>query len=444
MTFIKKIRSTYWLIQAFYKRHGKTILRATVIATILLGLGAFLLQYAPAFHKTNRVGQIGKYTLVNLPGNILQHISVGLVQIDDSGAISQGLADTWTIDSTNKIYRFTLSTTKRWHDSKKLRPEDISYSFKDVTSQIEGNDIVFTLKEPFSPFMNALAKPLLKGKLGVGDYHISHTKIYGGSFQSITIMNDTNKIIYKFYPTENSLLTAYKLGEIDSIYGLSYVPEDIKLEKRNIIQNSTEDSRIAVIFLNNNDSLLQSKSTRQSLAYAINDKSFGHTRAFTPLNDTSWAYNENVKDYAFDKVKANNLFAADNKEIGNIKIELKTILQYLDTAEQIASDWRENLGIQVDVKVVTGITSDYQALLADYAPPMDPDQYSIWHSTQGTNFTHFSNLKVDKLLEDGRRTLDMKLRKDIYIDFQRFLLEDSPAIFLFKTNNFNISRKPIF
>jgi peptide/nickel transport system substrate-binding protein len=93
--------------------------------------------------------------------------------------------------------------------------------------------------------------------------------------------------------------------------------------------------------------------------------------------------------------------------------------------------------------VVSSVTSDYQILLADFTPPIDPDQYSIWHSTQNTNFTHFSNLKIDKLLEDGRRTSDQKLRKEIYQDFQRFLLEDCPAVFLFKSNSYSISRKTL-
>ena len=120
------------------------------------------------------------------------------------------------------------------------------------------------------------------------------------------------------------------------------------------------------------------------------------------------------------------------------------MLQYLDLAESIATSWRETLGVQVDVKVVSGVTSDYQIILADFTPPVDPDQYSIWHSTQPTNFTHFSNLKIDKLLEDGRRTSDQKLRQEIYQDFQRFLLEDCPAVFLFKSNSYTLSRQPLF
>jgi peptide/nickel transport system substrate-binding protein len=158
----------------------------------------------------------------------------------------------------------------------------------------------------------------------------------------------------------------------------------------------------------------------------------------------SWVHNENVKTYEYDLEHAKSLLALDIQDIAELKLDLKTTLQYLEVAEEIATNWRDGLGIKVDVKVVPGITNDYQILLADYAPPLDPDQYGIWHSTQKTNFTRFTNLKVDKLLEDGRRTLDKKLRTEIYEDFQRFLLEDSPAVFLFETNTQTITRKSIF
>jgi len=73
--------------------------------------------------------------------------------------------------------------------------------------------------------------------------------------------------------------------------------------------------------------------------------------------------------------------------------------------------------------------------------PPDPDQHALWHSTQPTNLTHYSDLKVDKLLEDGRQISDQARRREIYQDFQRFLVEDSPAIFLSHPVTYTITRK---
>jgi peptide/nickel transport system substrate-binding protein len=94
------------------------------------------------------------------------------------------------------------------------------------------------------------------------------------------------------------------------------------------------------------------------------------------------------------------------------------------------------------LQVISQIPSDYQAFLAIFDIPDDPDQYSMWHSTQtATNITHYQNPRIDKLLEDGRSEINIDARKKIYFDFQRFLVEDSPAAFLYYPTTYSIGRK---
>jgi peptide/nickel transport system substrate-binding protein len=418
---------------------------AVVIGTTVLGLSVILMQLVPSYRPHLKIGRVGKFTTNNLPKDILAKISSGLVQVGENGEYEPGIAESWEISDNGKTYTFQINSDLEWHDGKKVTPEDISYNFQEVTQSIDGNIITYTLGEPFSPFLSTLTRPLLrKNTLGVGEYRISDIKEKGGGIQSLTLGSSSQIITYKFYPTENASLTAYKLGEINQLEGLSYVPAEITNEARNTVTPTDHDKKLAILFFNNSDVVLTSKSTRQALAYAIKDKSFGKKRIISPIPMDSWVHNENVKTYEYDLEHAKSLLALDIQDIAELKLDLKTTLQYLEVAEEIATNWRDGLGIKVDVKVVPGITNDYQILLADYAPPLDPDQYGIWHSTQKTNFTRFTNLKVDKLLEDGRRTLDKKLRTEIYEDFQRFLLEDSPAVFLFETNTQTITRKSIF
>ena len=113
----------------------------------------------------------------------------------------------------------------------------------------------------------------------------------------------------------------------------------------------------------------------------------------------------------------------------------------LKTAEKIAEEWR-NIGMTVEIEVVTSVPQDYEAFLATVDIPKDPDQYSLWHSTQtGTNISRFKNPRIDKLLEDGRTELDQEARKKIYLDFQRFIVEDVPAIFLYHPTFYTVTRK---
>ncbi|TXH00452.1 MAG: hypothetical protein E6P95_03520 [Candidatus Moraniibacteriota bacterium] len=438
----KSIRRTYWLAQMFIKKHLKVIIQSTSIVLAILVTIILFARYLPTPKHTIKIGRIGKYTLTTLPKDLESQVAEGLVDIDDTGLVTGVLAKSWEISEDGKKYKFTLDTSKTWHDGSKLSVNDITYNFKDVIVERGSDTISYTLSEPFAPFMEAMAQPLLKNSsLGTKNSRISKYKTISGNLSSITIDTPTARYLYKFYPTENSAITAYKLGEIEVIQSLSILPADIASDNSSISHQDIGD-KITALFFNNSDSLLSSKTTRQGLAYAIPDKSFGKNRILSPIARSSWAYNDLVKDYSFDLARAKTLFNQDVKNPDEVKLELKTMLPYLDIAESIADSWRQNLGIKVEVKVVSSISNDYQIVLADFTPPHDPDQYTLWHSTQPTNFTKYSNLKIDKLLEDGRRTLDGKLRREIYQDFQRFLLEDSPAIFLFETEKFTITRKP--
>ena len=65
---------------------------------------------------------------------------------------------------------------------------------------------------------------------------------------------------------------------------------------------------------------------------------------------------------------------------------------------------------------------------------LDPDQYSIWHSSQQApgqfNFLGYNNATVDKLLEQGRTELNPDKRQAIYHAFAEQLLADSPIVYL--------------
>ena len=62
--------------------------------------------------------------------------------------------------------------------------------------------------------------------------------------------------------------------------------------------------------------------------------------------------------------------------------------------------------------------------------PKDPDQYSLWHSTQATtNISKYKNPRIDKLLEIELSLIKIQ-GKNIF-RFSKILVEDVPAIFLY-------------
>jgi peptide/nickel transport system substrate-binding protein len=64
----------------------------------------------------------------------------------------------------------------------------------------------------------------------------------------------------------------------------------------------------------------------------------------------------------------------------------------------------------------------------------DPDYFDLWHSSQieaGVNRVAYRDAEMDRLLEEGRRSLDREERKRIYRRVQEILHRDQPWTFLF-------------
>lgn len=80
-------------------------------------------------------------------------------------------------------------------------------------------------------------------------------------------------------------------------------------------------------------------------------------------------------------------------------------------------------------------TGDFDVVVLGWSLALDPDQYSIWHSSQQApgqfNFIGYNNPRVDKLLEQGRMELNPDKRMKIYHEFAQVLLEDSPVVYLY-------------
>nr|MBP9759340.1 hypothetical protein [Candidatus Dojkabacteria bacterium] len=289
------------------------------------------------------------------------------------------------------------------------------------------------LDNQFSAFPVILTKPIFKkGLLGPGEWEVKKAELAGGYVQNITLINkEKNRIIYKFYPTEERLILGFKLGEVDIIKSLQDITE---FEKWKIVEVENEVGYYSFVgvFLNTENEKLSEKAVRQALTYAIDKSAYGQ-RALGPISPFSWSYNPQVKQYSKDLEKVD--------EAKELSIKLSTLPNLLKTAEKIAEEWR-NIGMTVEIEVVTSVPQDYEAFLATVDIPKDPDQYSLWHSTQtGTNISRFKNPRIDKLLEDGRTELDQEARKKIYLDFQRFIVEDVPAIFLYHPTFYTVTRK---
>jgi len=392
-----------------------------------------------------RIGITGRFTTTNLPIAILDMIGDGLTKLDATGNVEPNLAESWETPDNGKTWIFHLRRDVLWQDGTRVVSSGITYQFSDVT--IERPDdatIIFKLQTSYSAFPAVLTRPAFrKGLLGTGEWEVKNLSLNISFVDSLTIeKKDSGKIIYKFYPTEEKTKLAFELGQVDEITDI-FNPSPLDTWKKANVTTFSNAGEFVAIFFNTQDKILADKSIRQALSYAINKERFGGVRAISPISKESWAYNSQVKPYNYDLQKALETIADYKKssKTDTLEIGITTSPILLKQAELIVKDW-EALGVKVNLQVFSGIPSDYQSLLAIFDTPDDPDQYSIWHSTQTeTNITRYQNPRIDKLLEDGRSQINIEDRKKTYLNFQRFLVEDSPAAFLYYPVTYKINRR---
>lgn len=444
---ISKIRLFFWFVGGFISKYSKFALLSFLFGAISFIVYFRFSHLLPKRNNVQKIGLVARTTPERLPETIQTKISFGLTKISQDGKSFPNIVESWEVKEEGKSYVFHLKDGFVWHDGKPLKAEDINYNFKNVQFEaLDEKTLRVKLDEPFSPLPALLSQPVLKRNyLGLGNWRVTNVQMRGGYLKSLLLVKtqDKNQLIrYQFYPSLEAAILGFKLGEVDILEDINRSTDFLNWPNLNLNASIAKDQFVAVYFFMRDD-YLSYKELRLALAYSLENKENDGERAFGPLNPQSWAYNSQLKPYHFDLEAAREHFAkfkSESKFEGELTLELSTTLSQLKTAEAIKKSW-EKLGIKVQIRVVSETPKEFQAFLASRQIPPDPDQYSLWHSTQESNLTRFQSPKVDKLLEDGRVEIDQEKRKEIYLDFQRFLVEECPAIFLFHPKVWTVSRK---
>lgn len=469
------MRKLYWYFTGFMSKHGWKIVLSVLGGVLVFSV---IVPYASSRLKwtTRRyIGIIGSYTPTTLPEEVQQKLSAGLTTLTEDGSAVGALANRWTIEQENKTYRFQLKKNLLWQDGSPITPEDINYAFPDVQVITTPNDVIFKLPAAFSPFPTLVAQPIFKSGtqkrwffwneptfIGVGEYRLKEYKLNGKRLKELIIENDDERLVYRFYKTEQDAVDAFKQGEIDELPDLVKEFDIMQWPSVNATTRTDYWKYIAVFF-NLRDPLL-SKNTRQALSYALS-KTEGDSRAIGPISPLSWAYLPGGKTYDQDWERATERLLAEPPS-EKLNLTLTTTPEYQQQAEKIKQELEAFGGYaaqacQTDAKVTDKAvcervklaitlrvlsvpdTGDFQLMLIGSTIEPDPDQYPLWHSDQPTNFTGYKNTRIDNLLEKARQTTDQAERKQQYQEFQQFLLEDPPAIFLDYIKRYEVTRKKI-
>ncbi|HQR50208.1 MAG TPA: peptide-binding protein [Methylophilaceae bacterium] len=201
---------------------------------------------------------------------------------------------------------------------------------------------------------------------------------------------------------------------------------------------------------------------RQAINYAIDKQEIidgvllglGEPVASPYKPGTRWS-NPRLHPYPYDPEKAKQLLKdagyADHDGDGILDKDGKPLAFEILTNQNKQREMSatliqrrlKDIGIDVKIRVLEWAsfigrfikTGDFDVVLLGWGLGQEPDQFNIWHSSQQApgqfNFIGYSNPEVDKLLEQGRLELNPDKRQEIYHQFAKILLEDSPIVYLY-------------
>jgi len=202
---------------------------------------------------------------------------------------------------------------------------------------------------------------------------------------------------------------------------------------------------------------------RRAIAYAIDRQELvdgvllglGEAIA-TPYKPGTYWVNDKIKVRPFDTDKAKELLAEagwtdsnadgvmdkDGKDLSFTILTNNGNKQRADTAT-IIQQRLKGVGIEVKVRLVEWSAfienfinkRNFDAVILGWSLSPEPDQYSIWHSSQTGprqfNFLTYNNPKVDDALIAATRTFDRAERKKFYDVVQEQIHADVPVVFLY-------------
>ena len=302
----------------------------------------------------------------------------GLMKYNKDGEIVTDLAESYKILEDGKIYEFTLQDNLVWQDSRPLTVDDIIFTIETIqnpeiksalrsvwlgisTEKVSDLTIRFTLKNESSVFLEnctlkiipkhvwekvptanfALSSKNLE-PISSGPYKLDKiTQDTDGAITSISLGKNNNyngstyisNISFKFFQTEEDLISAYNTKKID---GFSLSTGDFP-ENGNIISFSLP--RYFAVFLNlEKGSIFESKNVRLALNYGtdkeaiLNNFFYGKgERVNSPILPDIYGFEEPSIIYEYNTEKANELLDDEGfliKEDGFREKEQKEVLDF--------------------------------------------------------------------------------------------------------------------
>jgi peptide/nickel transport system substrate-binding protein len=420
---------------------------------------------------------------------LFQIMFSSLVKKDEHSAIQPDLAASWDVPDP-KTYVFHLRRDVKFHDGRPLTSKDVAFTFRSILDgsvqtpklgtferiqSIETPDdytVVFRLKETFAPFLWNLSG----GAIGIipegSDAEFRRHPIGTGPFAFEEYIQDQEVILkrnddyygrkaaapalrFKIIPEAVVAALELQKGSVDIELNV-LTPDMNSVVKKNpgLRAAQAEGTNYQYIAFNLQDPVFKDVRVRKAIAHAIDREAIvkylwrNEARLATGVLDSeNWAYAPDVATYPHDPERAKQLL----KEAGQEHLSFTYRSTNESDSRMLAAVLQEQLrdvGINMEIRsnesatfFADVIAGNFQMYSARWVGGTDdPDFFNlVFHSKmipmKGANRGHYTNSRVDELIDFARRELDLEKRKQAYHEIQRIVSEELPYVSLFHREN---------
>jgi peptide/nickel transport system substrate-binding protein len=459
---------------------------------------------------------VSPFTSPGVENDLITLVYSGLMRATPEGSYIPDLAKDYTISDDGLTYTFTLKDNLVWHDNEPVTSADVIFTIQkaqdpDVQSRHKASwdgviaeapdekTVVFTLSEPYAPFIQNTTLGVIPKHVwenihpeeysketinidivGTGPYKIKgmqrnknntveHYELT--SFEHYALGEPYIKdIVIQFYANEQSLIDAYRNGDVTSIHSISPEIAEMFQNEGYRIEQAYLPRIFGAFFNQNQAQILARNEVREALNIAVDrdliitNVLHGFATAIDgPIPPGSLGYMPHTESTSTPEEKVQQARAIlknagwEEGSDGVLERELSDgtarlafsitttteAPELVETAELLKGMW-ESMG--ADVEIITYETRDnlenfairpreYDVLLFGTIIGRDSDPYAFWHSSQrldpGLNIASYANITVDAALERARSASTTSSRIKQYQIFQEEVQHDRPAVFLY-------------
>lgn len=508
-----------------YLSPGERRIFAVALAGVVLALGILGYRFFAA-NQTAVAAIGGEYTegLLGTPQylnplyavasdtdtDITSLVFSGLMRWDPQDGLVPDLASTYTISEDQKTYTFTLRDNATWHDGSPVTAQDVVFTMQAIQNPeyhsplavslggagVEAPDeksVIFTLSEPFAPFLSTLTVGILPSHvweniapssaplamlnlepIGSGPYKYEKlSKYQNGTIRSLSLVRNKDfyrgapyieRISFNFYQDATELMNALRNKNVQGASYITYEDAQTLTDDRALQVLYPALPQITAAFLNDSHAkLLSDSKVRKALNLATNKDALvadvlgGQGRVISsPILPGMPGYDASVGATTYDEAGAIALLESAGYTLSEgsaVRTKggtaLALTLTTVDTPElnAVAAKLKEmwtKVGVEVTIVTVDQQTlqndtlknRNYDVLLTGELYGADGDPYAFWHSSQvtypGLNLAQFTSRKVDDAIESARGTSDAAIRATSYATVASVIAEEFPAVFLYQ------------